>query len=184
MARNPKPWFRSARNEWRVTINGVDHNLGPDEKEAHRRFHELMARKDDPPPKVVKVVGLTVAEVYDKYLTWCKQHREPLTYDGYRNYIQSLLTHLKKNAVLPAIELRPFHIAEWVDSHADWGPTTRRNAMVQVQRPFNWAFKLGYIPENPIRHLEKPTAKRRIMGVFAGPRFLLLFPLANLFSSG
>lgn len=161
MARNPKPWWREDRQAWFVTINGDRHNLGPDEKEARRRFHELMARKDEPKP-VKKIDGLTVAEVYDKYLSWCKQHREPLTYEGYRSYIQQLLDHLKQKALLPATELRPFHISEWVDSHGEeWGPTTRRNAMVQVQRPFNWAFKLGYIPENPIRHLEKPTAKRR-----------------------
>ena len=47
MARTPKPWFREDRQSWFVTINGERINLGPDEEEAKRQFHELMAR----PPK-------------------------------------------------------------------------------------------------------------------------------------
>jgi integrase len=160
VARTPKPWWREDRRAWFVTIDGQRHNLGPDEKEAQRLFHELMGRKPEERKPVIKG-GLTVAELYDKFLSWCQQHREPLTYRGYRDFIQGLLDHLKGKALLPAVELRPFHISEWVDSHAGWGPTRRRNAMVHVQRPYNWAYKLGYIDTNPVRHLEKPAARRR-----------------------
>src|SRR5262249_13120211 len=76
-------------------------------------------------------------------------------------FIQSLIDHLKGNALLPAPDLRPFHVSEWVDAHPKWGPTRRRNALIHVQRPYNWAHKLGYISQNPIRHLEKPRAERR-----------------------
>ena len=67
----------------------------------------------------------------------------------------------KDEAFLPASDLRPFHIAEWVQKHSQWGPTRRRNAIVHLQRPYNWAYKLGYLTDNPIRYIEKPQAKRR-----------------------
>ena len=160
MARTPKPWFREDRQAWFVTINGQRYNLGPDKEEATRLFHQMMAKK--PEAKSVPAAdGLTVAEVYDKFLSWCRQHREPLTYKGFHEFIQSLLDHLKDDALLPATELRPFHISEWVDKHPQWGPTRRRNAIIHTQRPFNWAYKLGYIRDNPIRHVEKPQARRR-----------------------
>ncbi len=160
--------------EWCVNLNGQRRKLGPHPegypppKKAKGKwnapppivqaFHALMA---EPAPVKVVADGLTIAEVYDKFLTWCRQHREGLTYKGYHEFIQSLLDDLKDKSLLPATELRPFHISEWADRHPQWGPTRRRNALVQVQRPYNWAFKLGYIKDNPIRHLEKPQAKRR-----------------------
>jgi integrase len=178
MARNPTPWFREDRAEWCVNLNGQRHKLGghpegfPPPKKSKGRwnapppilqaFHTLMAKKPQENPTPLPLAdALSVAEVYDKFLTWCRQHREPLTYQGYHDFIQSLLDHLKQNALLPVPELRPFHISEWVDRHPQWGPTRRRNAIIHVQRPFNWAYKLGYIRDNPIRHLEKPQARRR-----------------------
>jgi len=164
MAHFPKPFFRNPRKRWYVEIDGNQINLGPDEDEAFRKYHQIMAErdKDDPPHAAAPPAGeLTVAELYDKFLTWCQQHREPLTYKGYHEFIQGLIDALKDKALLPALSLRPFHISEWVDSHPQWGPTRRRNAIIHVQRAYNWAYKLGYIPENPIRSLEKPQAKRR-----------------------
>ncbi len=42
MARRAKPWFRKARGAWFVTVEGVQHNLGADKKEAFERFYQLM----------------------------------------------------------------------------------------------------------------------------------------------
>lgn len=49
MARTPKPWFREDRLAYFVTVNGTRHNLGPDKKEAFRRFHELLSAPPEPP---------------------------------------------------------------------------------------------------------------------------------------
>ena len=43
MARIPKPWFREQTRSWYVKIDGVQHPLGRDKKEADRQFHRLMA---------------------------------------------------------------------------------------------------------------------------------------------
>lgn len=58
-------------------------------------------------------------------------------------------------------DIKPFHIQEWVDSHATWGNTAKRNAIVAMKRAFNWADKQGRISVNPIRHAEKPTPDKR-----------------------
>jgi integrase len=62
---------------------------------------------------------------------------------------------------LPVADLKPFHVVEWIDRNPQWGPTVRRQAVIAVQRPFNWAAELGYIPVNPVAGVEKPAAKRR-----------------------
>ncbi len=68
MARSPKPWWREDRQAWFVTINGSRINLGPDEKEAKRKFHELMAASPATPKSVSS--QLSIAEIFDKFLDW------------------------------------------------------------------------------------------------------------------
>jgi integrase len=161
VARIPKPWFREDRQAWYVTINGERHNLGPDEKEARRRFHELMARPEPQAPAPARPEGLTVARVFDKFLDWCQKHCAPRTYDWYLDHIQSFLDTLQRSDQMAATSLKPFHVVEWADAHSDWGSNFRYGAIVGIQRPFNWAEKLGYIPASPLRHIEKPPRKRR-----------------------
>ena len=44
----PKPFFVKSRGIWHVQIQGRQYNLGPDEPEAWKRYHEMMVR----PPEV------------------------------------------------------------------------------------------------------------------------------------
>jgi hypothetical protein len=60
MARRPaKPWFRKDSQAWFICINGKQMNLGKDKKEAHRRFHGIMAT-NAPPKKEELSVHLAV----------------------------------------------------------------------------------------------------------------------------
>lgn len=162
MARTPKPWFREDRQAYFVTIAGTRHNLGPDKKEADRRFHELMAQVGDSPPSTPPASAiLSVAEVFDKFLDWCQKHRSVRTYAWSRGHIQAFCDHLKKALTMPAADLRPFHVVEWVDSKPAWGANQKRGAIVAVTRPFNWAAKLGYIAVSPVRGVEKPAPTKR-----------------------
>jgi integrase len=173
MARQPKPWFREDRQAYFVTINGTRHNLGPDRKEAFRRFHELMAQPDEsvpsadtsprhPAPTIPPLTGpLTVGQVFDKYLDWCQRHRSGRTYEWTRQHVQRFCDHLRVARTMPAGDLRPFHLVEWVDSKKTWGPNQKRGAIVALTRPFTWAAKLGYIDANPVRGIEKPQPKKR-----------------------
>lgn len=65
MARRAKPWFRKARGAWFVTVEGVQHNLGADKKEAFERFYQLMRQ---PQKRVVSSQSLVA--VVDAFLDW------------------------------------------------------------------------------------------------------------------
>jgi integrase len=157
----PKPWWREDRQAWFVTIRGERHNLGSDKETAEREFHRLMSKGPDEPRIERASTGLSVAEVFEKFLDWCQKHRAGRTYDWYLEHIQGFIDFLKKPAAMLAASLKPFHVVEWADKHPSWGDNYRRGAIIAIQRPFNWAAKLGYIPESPIRYIEKPQPTRR-----------------------
>ena len=189
MARTPSPWYRAERDEWRVIYRGVDHLLGnhppgfPAPRKQRKRwnvpqpileaFHALMTVKPgSAPPRPVDPAAETVAGVFEKFLDWCSKNRSPRTYEWSRNHIQSFVNALKARslspATVPAEDLRPFHVTEWVDANRVpqqgrrvWGPNHCRGAIVAVQRAFTWAEKQGHIQKSPIRHVEKPPQKRR-----------------------
>ena len=179
MARTSSPWYWPERNGWFTILDGRRHPLGdhpaelpPPQKRKGKwvappavaaAFHALLAapasrpapRRGDP-----GTGGLTVPELLDKFLDWTQKHKAPRTYEWYRDHLQGFLDHLGPEP-LPASDLKPFHVVEWADKHANWGDAYRRGAIVAVQRPFNWAAELGYVPASPIRKIKKPQPRRR-----------------------
>jgi integrase len=166
--RTPKPWFWASRQSYYVTIRGGRHNLGPDKAEAERRFHELMARDPLTVPAATPPSGLAeplAAQIFDRFLDWCQKHRAARTYEWYRDHIQDFLKSLPGPGTLAAAAVRPFHVVEWVDAHPGWSAVYRRGAITAIQRPFNWAVRLGYLDTTPLRHVEKPRPQRREQAV-------------------
>ncbi len=189
MARNASPWYWERRNCWAVIIDGQRHLLGDHPDDAppphkrkgkwvvppaiQQRYHEVVAAPreqhhlaPEPEPTVA------VAEVFEKFLDWCSKNRAPRTYEWSRTHIQNFVNALKARKIVPAEfpaeDLRPFHVNEWVDANRvarpgrrAWGANHCRGAIVAVQRAFSWAEKQGHISKSPIRHIEKPAAKRR-----------------------
>ena len=117
MSRPNKPWFRTSRKTWFVNINGQQHNLGPDEKEAKRRFYELMAKPEEKPPPVSPASSFSVVDIFEKFLDWCEKHRAKDTYLALKYRIQMFLDALD-NPLMPVDCFRPFHIVEWIDKHS------------------------------------------------------------------
>ncbi|MDY3551359.1 tyrosine-type recombinase/integrase [Gemmata sp. JC717] len=168
MAHQPKPFFRTGRG-WYVQLGKQQIKLcpGPEntetEKAAWAAFHTLMAERAKPrpaSPNSANSATLTVVEVFEKFLDWCQKHRSERTYEWSKGHIQAFCDHLP-DAAMPATDLRPFHVVEWVDSKPTWGANQKRGAIVAVTRPFNWAAKLGYITASPVRGVEKPTPTKR-----------------------
>jgi hypothetical protein len=168
MPHHPKPFFRTGRG-WYVQLGKQQVKLadGPEcaqnEAVARKRYHEVMAetRQTAPVPKM-SPSGPTIAEVFKKFLDWTQKHRATRTYEWYRDHIQDFCNHLKTAAQMNAAELRPFHVVEWSDSHGDaWSNAYRRGGIIAIQRPFNWAEELGYIPISPIKKIPKPQPQRR-----------------------
>ena len=46
MARPAKPWYWKVRKIWCVAHKGERVNLGSDRDEAHRQYHEIMAKPE------------------------------------------------------------------------------------------------------------------------------------------
>jgi integrase len=178
VARTSSPWFWEERNGWYVNIRGQRQHLGdhpenapPPRKQKGKwnappqivtKFHELMARPPEAPrPRPAPAAGLTVAEVFEKFLDWCHKHRAPRTYADHKDRLQLFLKETPGAADLPASLLRPFHVLEWVDKHPTWGNTRRRAVIMSVQRSFNFAEEVGYIDTNPVRKMKKPPCGRR-----------------------
>jgi hypothetical protein len=67
-------------------------------------FHTIMGQ----PKKRPAATALTVAEVFERFLEWCQQHRAERTYKDHRDFIQTFLVESPGVADLSALELRPF----------------------------------------------------------------------------
>jgi integrase len=177
MARKPSPWYWPERNGWYTILNGHREFLAAHPPEAppptkragkwvipqfvEQVFYKLLATPQTEKP-ASEPSGLTVAEIFDKYLDWCKKHRQPRTFDWYRDHIQDFLDWKPEIAYAAAKELKPYHLVEWADSHGEnWSGTYRRGGIIAIQRPFNWAVELGYIAASPVSKVPKPPPKRR-----------------------
>lgn len=202
MARLPSPWYWPERSGWYTILHGQRHFLGDHPADAAapqkrkgkwvappailQAFHALLAAPPEQPVSTIDqspADGPPVAEIFDKYLDWCQKHRAGRTFDWYRDHIQDFLNRKPEAARLPVTALRPFHVIEWADSHADWSAAYRRGGIVAIQRPFNWAEELGYIAVSPIKKIKKPQPQRRESHATAEDFILLLdrFPQGDPF---
>ena len=136
MTKFPKPCFRNGRG-WYVQVGKQQIKLGdgPEnsdtEAAALKRYHQVMAENGrDNSAAPTTNDGLTVAEVYEKYLDWCLKHRSARSYEWYQKHIQLFLDVLINPGEMPAASLRPFHVVEHIDKHPTWGPNQRRGGIV------------------------------------------------------
>ena len=104
---------------------------------------------------------LTVHTLITKYLAWCSKHRSPRTLEWYTGHLDNFLTHLSDSKTMPAADLKPYHVIEWIDAQTGWGDNYSRGAIVAVQRAYNWAEEMGYLAATPLKKIKKPPARRR-----------------------
>ena len=156
MARRAVPWYRKSRKSWFVVLDGKQVNLGPDKTEAFRLFHEMQARPKSARPVVSSDDFVETIAVL--FVEWCSKHRAIETAKWYKDHIQSFLDHVGD---LRVKDLKPFHLDQWCDAHANWSDGTKRGALIAIQRCLSWAAKKGHIQFSPIAHLEKPQGGKR-----------------------
>jgi integrase len=163
MAHRPKPFFKASRNRWYLQLGPRQYNLGPDEAEAFRQYHELMRGYGDGKVPEPATDGPTVVELLDKFLDACQRDAARRTFESYRDRLQFFVKHLKANKrlALAAADLKPIHVLEWVDSHPSWNPGMRRGAIQSVQRAYNWAAEVGLVKESPVAKMRKPPPGKR-----------------------
>ena len=153
-----KPFYRESRRLWYVQLDGRQINLGSDEKEAWRRYHEMMATRGRDVP--VTPVDTTMAVVViDLFLGWVERHKARRTYEWYQRHCQTFAKSIP--VALKVVELKSLHLTRLCDRHNDWSPTTRHGLCRAVQRAFNWAQRQGMIDRSPLGMVEKPEPQDR-----------------------
>jgi integrase len=160
--KRPEPFWREQTQCFYVQIGNKQHRLSPDEAEAWRLYHELMAR----PPEAAELrpggAPQFVVEVIDAFLEWAQKNREQTTYAWYKERLQIFTDSIP--ARLTVSELRPYHITREMDRHA-WTNNGKHNFARAVQRAFNWSEKQGLIDRSPVRHVEKPAMEARELAI-------------------
>lgn len=162
-------------------VKGRDGEWNPPQ-EIRQAFHEKMAELavDDEPGQPLTAGPAPeypyVAVVIDDFVGWLRKRveegtKEQRTLDWYADYLTSFLEHLRgletpppEVPTLTVDLLLPEHVYAWVDAQAGW-KTSRRGAIVAVQRAFNWAAKAGKLRSlggrSPLAGMEKPAQGRR-----------------------
>lgn len=163
-----KPFFRTFDNCWyaqirqgteRKQVKLLDQSANPirgadRENDAYKAFHKLMAQD---PTQAPEPTALKVCHVCDLFLSHAEKHTEAKTFAWYKKYLQSFNELF---GLLGALDVKPFHVTRWLDSHPKW-KTSRRCAAISLKRAYNWCEEEGLIPTNPMKKVRKPPAVRR-----------------------
>jgi integrase len=145
----------------------------------HKKMAELSEQVGQPGQSPLPVPANAhpfVACILDDFVGWLRNRVEEgskgqRTLDWYADYLTSFLEHLrgleKPQPEVPTMtveQLMPDHVYAWVDGQERW-KTSRRGAIVAVQRAFNWAAKAGKLRSlggrSPLAGMEKPPQGRR-----------------------
>lgn len=146
MPRFPRPFFKRSHQSWYVQRDGRQIRLGPDEAAAHRQYHELMAQPAPAPP--TRTSSPRLVEVFDHFLTFCREQRAPDTYEWYRWRLQMFVDEIASD--LTVSQLKPFHLDDWFSRHPGWAGGTKNGMCRAVQRALRWAERRGRIERSPI----------------------------------
>ncbi len=164
MPHYPKPFFKKSHRSWYVQIDGRQIRLGPDEQEARRRYHLLMADRPNPedvPP--LRTSSPWLAEIFDHFLTFCQDERAPGTFEWYRRSIQLFVDEIASR--MTVAELKPYHLDDWFAKHPEWSNGTKHGMCRTIQRALRWAERRGRIERSPIAFYEKPRPGKRTVVV-------------------
>lgn len=169
--REPAPFWWEARRCYYLQVGKKQIKLSPDEGEARRMAHEILARPpEERAPVAIIPAGKLVVEVCDQFLSWCEANKARPTYDAYRRRLQHLIDDLKANgdALLPVADFRPSHVDRVMMAHPEWAANTKADFAGACNRAMNWAVKRRDIDRNPIVGVEKPGREARELVVSPG----------------
>ncbi len=172
--RQPKPWFRAAKNAWYVEVNQQKVRLGahpegaPPPKKSKagwnvpnsilEAFYRLMA---EDPASQPKPALMQAAALCDQFLDFSQKNHSQRTYQNYRYFLQSFCNVF--GAIL-ATSLLPLHITKWLATNPNW-KGAKRHAIIAIKSAFSWAKKQGILPSNPLAGIKagKPNARTRVL---------------------
>jgi len=152
--REPKPFFRKAKNAWYLQLGKRQISLGRDKKDAWKRYHQIMAESQP-----IRETA-TIETLFERFLDWVQENRKPTTYDKMRRHLSRFAAFIGKQTKVAAVS--GADLSEWVESEKTWNSTTRNEAITSVVRCWNWAVGKRYLAANTVASVpEKPRRKRR-----------------------
>lgn len=132
-------------------MDGRQIPLGPDESRAWELFRELISGK---PREVAQIdAGRLVA----LYLADRSASVRPRTLVGYRAVLDPFVAWLGD---VPAIDVSPRHLADWV-VHKRYAPNTAKQTRRVVKLAWSWAAGAKLIPSNPLASVRCGVIERR-----------------------
>src|SRR5690242_6440871 len=122
MARHPEPWPWEARKGWYATVAGTRHRLASfaeGKRVAARRLAALLAEAGRPAAEVP-----TVGELIGRYLLDLARRREAgeIERQTKDDAVRRLAGFAEMHGAIPADQLRPLHVTEWLATKETWGP--------------------------------------------------------------
>jgi integrase len=155
--KRPEPYWRKQTRCYYVQIGKKQYRLDPDESEAWRRYHELMA---NPPNKAEEVKKLVfVKDVLSAFLDWTEANQASKTFRWHRDHLRNFKATIPET--LEVNDLIPNHVTSAMDKHSKWSNSTKNGFARSVQRAMRWAERQGLIKQTPIPHVEKPGRESR-----------------------
>lgn len=104
---------------------------------------------------------ISVQQLCTKFLAYSKINDAPRTTEIYTDYLTRFLEYIGDKAYLPACDLKPFYINEYISAHPEWSDTYKNSFVNGISRPFGWGVDSGYIDKNPIKKAFKPPVEGR-----------------------
>ena len=157
--RIPQPFWREQTRCFYVQIGKKQHRLDPDEAEAYRLYHELMAKPPEERVASLPSASGLVIPILDAFLDWTETHQAEKTYRWHRDHIQNFVKGIPRMLTLD--ELKPYHVTQVMGSHEGWSASTKNGFARSIQRSMNWAVDQGLIERSPLPKVQKPAAESR-----------------------
>ena len=152
MPRQPKPFFRKQTQSWYFSSGGKQHSLGKDREAAFKKFHQLMAS-----PQRLSAELISVNDLAQVYLDWCKANRSDGTYKNHVRYLKSFIASVGRGMKIGS--LKKHHVLKWSETKGT--STSQNDAISTVKRMFNWAIEQEHLESTPLEGIKKPPRKRR-----------------------
>jgi integrase len=167
--RQPKPFYRKQTRSFYVQLDDRQINLGPDEAEAYRRWHLLMAGADEsviaamnePVKPIDRPQTVTVRQLVKSYLGWQDGQAKlaPRTKQWYKSHLKSFESVAGD---LVADDVTQADVDRWfVKCGEGWGDNYRLGSFRALSHLYNWGRKRKLVKDNPIRGMERPSYQPR-----------------------
>jgi integrase len=151
MARRPEPWYWKAKRCWYVQVGKKQVRLGPDEEEARRAWHRLMATEGKLSEDERR--ASTVPEVVDLFLDQIRATCRPATFEKYTKYLGAVARHFRDTRM---DRVRVQDIVDFISRRASWRDGTRWGVWQQVATVFKYARNAGFLEFNPLAGFKNP----------------------------